>query len=213
MSKTHVSNPLVELYESLFRKPMPLTSAGLLIGTLSILLFAYDKPWTASDGLRNWGDWIFQLSGAVRRDQLLPPTLFSGSVLDFGLVVGAFSAALLARDFAVRVAPVGELLKGLIGGALMGVGAMLALGCNIGGFFSAVSAFSLSGFAMMAGLLVGANLGLRYLAWEVERLPALSSGAARVFFAPAAPERSCSHCATRLQPDWSHCPKCGAPAG
>jgi hypothetical protein len=29
----------------------------------------------------------------------------------------------------------------------------------------------------------------------------------------AAPERSCSHCGTHLQSDWSHCPKCGAPAG
>ena len=30
---------------------------------------------------------------------------------------------------------------------------------------------------------------------------------------PSATERSCSHCGTRLQPGWSNCPKCGAPAG
>ena len=48
---------------------------------------------------------------------------------------------------------------------MLGIGAMLALGCNIGGFFSAVSALSLSGLAMMIGLFVGAILGLRYLVW------------------------------------------------
>ncbi len=25
--------------------------------------------------------------------------------------------------------------------------------------------------------------------------------------------RVCSHCGARLQPDWAHCPQCGAPAG
>jgi len=52
-------------------------------------------------------------------------------------------------------------------------GATLAFGCNIGGFFSAVSALSLAGFAMMVGLGVGAFLGLRYLLWETAHRPAL----------------------------------------
>ena len=30
--------------------------------------------------------------------------------------------------------------------------------------------------------------------------------------AAAEPARSCGACQTPLQPDWSHCPKCGAPA-
>ena len=63
---------------------------------------------------------------------------------------------------------------------------MLAFGCNVGGFFSAMSALSLSGFGMMLGLGLGAFLGLRYLLWELERRPAWSSGAARVYGAPAA---------------------------
>jgi len=84
------------------------------------------------------------------------------------------------------VPPRGELLKGAGGGLLMGGGAMLAFGCNIGGFFSAVSALSLSGFGMMLGLGLGAFLGLRYLLWEMARHPAWSSGTARVWGAPAA---------------------------
>jgi uncharacterized protein len=84
------------------------------------------------------------------------------------------------------VPPRGELIKGTGGGLLMGVGAMLAFGCNVGGFFSAMSALSLSGFGMMLGLGLGAFLGLRYLLWELERHPGWSTGAARVYGAPAA---------------------------
>src|SRR5256886_12447382 len=64
--------------------------------------------------------------------------------------------------------------KGAFGGLLMGVGAVLAFGCNIGGFFSATSALSLSGLGMMLGLGVGAFLGLRYLLWETQHRPAWS---------------------------------------
>jgi len=31
--------------------------------------------------------------------------------------------------------------------------------------------------------------------------------------AGAAAARSCAHCGAGLQPDWTHCPQCGAPIG
>ena len=58
----------------------------------------------------------------------------------------------------------------------MGIGAALAFGCNIGGFFSAISALSMSGLAMMIGLLIGAYIGLRLLILEVKYLNLPSSG-------------------------------------
>jgi uncharacterized membrane protein YedE/YeeE len=51
---------------------------------------------------------------------------------------------------------------------------MLSFGCNIGGFFSALPALSLSGIGMMAGLVLGAFMGTRYLIRENKRL--ISSG-------------------------------------
>jgi hypothetical protein len=82
----------------------------------------------------------------------------------------------MSKEFAFRMAPPFELLKGCVGGILMGTGAALAGGCNVGGFYTAVSALSFSGIAMMIGLLMGAYLGLRYLYWELEHLPVGSSG-------------------------------------
>ncbi|MBI2821596.1 MAG: YeeE/YedE family protein [Acidobacteria bacterium] len=179
-----------EPFDAVFRRPLSVWSAALLLATLNILLFAYEKPWTASDGFRNWGDWFFQTAGLQPQSQILPPWLYSGSVLNLGLLAGALASALLSRQFALQIAPPGELGKGLTGGLLMGVGAMLAMGCNVGGFYSALSALSLSGITMMAGLTLGAYLGLRYLLWEAEHLSWLQAGPARSFAAPPAIGRS-----------------------
>jgi len=167
---------LREQYEAIFGPSWPVMGAALMVGTLNVFLFAFDRPWTASDGARNWGEWLFQLLGIINRPDLIPPWLYSGSILNLGVLAGALASALLSRSFAVRVAPAGELLKGGAGGLLMGIGAVLSFGCNVGGFFSALSALSMSGLAMMAGLAIGAYLGLKYLFWELERWPRLSAG-------------------------------------
>jgi uncharacterized protein len=157
---------LNDQYDKLFGRPWPVIPSALVIAALSVFLFAFDRPWTASEGLRNWGDGFFQALGFNIQADLLPPHLYSGSVLNLGLLFGGMTTALLSREFAVRPAPLKELMKGALGGVLMGSGAVLAFGCNIGGFFSALSALSASGAGMMAGLLIGAFIGTRYLIRE-----------------------------------------------
>ena len=170
-------------YDALFRRPWPVWGAAVLVATANVFLFAFDRPFTASDGVRNWGDWVLTGLGVLSRADLVAPWLYSGSLLNLGVVGGALAAALLSREFAIRVPVVGELVKGAVGGAMLGVGAMLAFGCNIGGFFSATSALSLSGLGMMVGLFVGAIVGLRYLVWELSQRPQWSSGRSAVFLA------------------------------
>src|SRR6059036_3683153 len=174
-------------YRLVFGQPWPVWAAALLVAMVNVFLFTFYRPWTASDGMRNWGDWVLTGLGIVRRADLLAPWLYSGSLLNAGVLLGGLVAALLAREFAVRVPPRGELLKGGCGGLLMGVGAVLAFGCNIGGFFSATSALSLSGIGMMLGLGMGAFLGLRYLVWEVAHRPDWSRGGGRIYLHTRAP--------------------------
>jgi uncharacterized protein len=171
-------------YAALFGKPWGVGTAAILVAVINVFLFAFDRPWTASDGVRNWGDWVFTALGVVERPDLAAPWLYSGSLIDLGVILGGLAGALLAREFAIRVPPPGELVKGGIGGTLMGTGAMLAFGCNIGGFFSATSALSLSGLCMMVGLFAGAFVALRYLVWETEHRPGWSSGPSRVYAGP-----------------------------
>jgi hypothetical protein len=167
----------------MFRRPWPIWGAAVLVATVNVFLFAFDRPWTASDGMRNWGDWVLTGLGVLHRPDLLPPWFYSGSLLNLGVLLGGLAAALLSREFAIRVPPAGELVKGAVGGLLMGAGAVLAFGCNIGGFFSATSAMSLAGLGMMLGLGAGAFLAIRYLIWEIAHRPSWSSGRARVFAA------------------------------
>ena len=164
-----VGGALAAGYGAVFGRQWPAWVGGLLFGGLSIALFAWEKPWSVADGVRNWGDWLLN-AVAITDTLIIDPHLYSTSVLNIGIIGGAFAAALLARQFHVRGAPPWELFKGVIGGCLMGIGASLSFGCNIGGFFSATSALSLSGPMMMLGLLAGAIVGLRLLVWEVSYL-------------------------------------------
>jgi hypothetical protein len=173
-------------YDALFRQPWPVWGAAILMAMVNVFLFAFDRPWTASDGMRNWGDWALRGAGLLHRPDLIAPWLYSGSLLNLGVLIGGLIAALLSREFALRVPPRGELAKGAVGGLLMGLGAVLAFGCNIGGFFSATSALSLSGLGMMLGLGLGAFLAIRYLVWELAHRPGWSSGRSHVWGAARA---------------------------
>lgn len=159
---------LREDYQTLFGRQWPVWVGGLLIGVVNVFLFIFYQPWTTLDGALNWGDWSLYRLG-VFASEADSPLLRSGSVINLGLLFGAMMAALLAGQFGVRVGPRSELVKGAVGGVLLGTGAVIARGCNVGGFFSATSAFGLNGLAMAVGLAAGAFVGARYLVWEAER--------------------------------------------
>lgn len=159
---------LREDYNQLFGEAWEPWVGGLLIGIINVFLFMFYQPWTSLAGILNWGNF---LQGNVELLNLGPdhPILSSGSVINIGLLFGAFLSALLAGQFAIRMAPRWELVKGAIGGILIGLGAVLVRGCNIGGFFSGTSALALHGLTMGVGLAIGAFLGVQYLMWELDR--------------------------------------------
>src|SRR2546427_376202 len=105
-------------WNALVGRAWPVWGAAILVATVNVFLFAFDRPWTASDGLRNWGDWVLTGVGVLRRPDLLPPWLYSGSLLNLGVLLGGAAGALCAREFAVRVPAPGELIKGAAGGAV-----------------------------------------------------------------------------------------------
>lgn len=157
---------LKRAYGAVFYNNWPVWLGGILIGIMSVITFAWARPWGVAGGLRNWGDWFFHQIG-VYSQAPVSPLLSTNSILVIGLLWGAFGSSLLSKQFAIRKAPGRELVKGVAGGCCMGVGSAMAGGCNVGGFYIATSALSLGGVAMMAGLIGGAYLGLKYLYWEM----------------------------------------------
>src|SRR3712207_9192264 len=79
--------------------------------------------------------------------------------MDFGIILGALLASALAGRFAPtwRV-PLRSAVAAVIGGLLLGYGARLAYGCNIGAYFSGIASASLHGWLWLAAAFRG-NLG------------------------------------------------------
>ena len=141
----------------------------LIIAFLSTLIVAWSRSWGATGAVQNWGEWILYgigLWGQKPTNALVS----SASVIGIGFIGGAFVSACLGGDFAFRIPPKLELVKGVFAGLFMGIGAVFAGGCNVGGFYNALGNLSAHGFTMMAGLVVGAILGLKYLYWEMENI-------------------------------------------
>src|SRR5260370_37951413 len=90
-------------WDALVSRAWPVWGAALLVATVNVFLFAFDRPWTASYGLRYWGEWLLTAAGLVRRPDLLPPWLYSGSLLYLGVLLVAAAGELCARAVAIRV--------------------------------------------------------------------------------------------------------------
>jgi len=158
---------LKDLFNAVFRNNYSPITGGILLALLVILLEMWYRPWGIVGGLRNWGEWV--LYGIGFLDEAPPhPLWFSSSVLDIGLILGAFISATLAQEFGIRIPPRLEIIKAIVAGILMGIGSALAQGCNIGGFYMAIANLSASGIAMFLGLMVGVFIGVKYLLWEIE---------------------------------------------
>jgi uncharacterized membrane protein YedE/YeeE len=158
-------------YTAIFQQTWPSWLGGVLLAIIALMMFLWENPWGIAGGYRNWGDWFYYLVGIKGSQPELSPWLHPLSVSNIGLLIGALASALLGGQFQIRRAPAREYIKGLVGGILMGSGAALASGCNVGGFYTAISMYSMGGFAMMFGLGVGAYLGLRLLILEMNHLP------------------------------------------
>ncbi|WP_419910027.1 YeeE/YedE family protein [Hoeflea sp.] len=156
---------------SLVRGPWPkswgcVALAAVGIGTLLVL----SRPWGITSAFTLWGGKIAQTGGMdleawpywAGRMAWLNQPLFadSTSIMNFGIIIGAFVAATLAGRFApswrleVRGATVA-----LLGGLLMGYGARLAYGCNIGAYLGGVISGSLHGWGWLLFGFLGSWAG------------------------------------------------------
>ncbi|MDQ7016343.1 MAG: YeeE/YedE family protein [Gammaproteobacteria bacterium] len=155
--------------------PWPLLIGALLLALLNfaVLLIA-GHPWSITWGFSLWGakaamllgwqPWSsgFWLGGfqqaALERSLLLDET----SLMNLGILLGAFLAAVMALRFKPSFVIEGRsLLAALIGGLLMGYGARIGFGCNIGAFFSGIASTSLHGWLWIVFALPGCWLGIQ----------------------------------------------------
>ncbi len=163
-----------ENYKAFFQTTWSPMTGGIVIAFLCVFMVAWHRPFGIVGGIRNWADWLFYSIGLFHAWKQPPPhpLYFSSSVIDIGFLAGAWISAVIGKEFAFRVPPVLELIKGFFSGILMGLGAAFAFGCNVGGFYSATQNLAANGLVMFIGLICGVAIGLKYLFWEMEHIPA-----------------------------------------
>jgi uncharacterized membrane protein YedE/YeeE len=86
------------------------------------------------------------------------------------VIAGSALVALARRRFRWEgFAGTPDLGHHLVGGALMGIGGVTALGCSIGQGVTGVSTLSLTSFVAAAAMVGGAVAGVKYQMWRLER--------------------------------------------
>lgn len=165
---------LREDYQRVFIDEWSPYLGAILLVIVAAVLMASGLFWGVFGGLKLWGDWFNNAIGLGQvlglKSELENPLIHRISLMNITLVLGAFAAALLAGQFRINRPPKLEYVTGAFGGALMGIGAALAGGCTTGGFFTPLTFASPAGWAMWAGLLAGAFVGLKALLWVMEHI-------------------------------------------
>lgn len=161
-------------WRRLVQGPWPLVwgAVALAIGNFATLYLA-GRPWGITSALALWGSKLLLHAGVDvaawpywQGDRLasLQQNIFhdATTVMDFGIMAGALLAASLAGKFRPewRIQPL-SLLGAILGGLLLGYGARLAYGCNIGAYFSGIASGSLHGWFWLGAAFIGSIVGTR----------------------------------------------------
>jgi hypothetical protein len=150
--------------------------AGTLIGTLVVMgwavtgylardEFAMSVPRPASLAFAGPLAQLTQLvASGEMTGSLFPVALVAGALL------GAVGSALARGQFRWIYPAQHEIARVIFGGGLMGVGAVLAGGCNIGQGLTGMSTLSVSALLAMGAMVFGIRIGVAWLL-RVEHAP------------------------------------------
>ena len=149
------------------RRNRGLLAAGATVGTLVVAGW-WITGHLAQDAFSAARPASLTFSGPVARaSEYLMAGRGSGSGFDVslaaGVLGGAWLSSLLSRRYRWVPPDPGHVLHALSGGTLMGVGAILAGGCNIGQGLSGMSTLSVGSLLAVIGIVLGMGLGIAWL--------------------------------------------------
>ncbi|WP_350335368.1 YeeE/YedE family protein [Coralliovum pocilloporae] len=157
--------------ESFLKGPWSMLAGALaLVIVVVATLLVLGRPWGITSAFALWGAKVFSVAGIevetwpywqnqvgrLNRSLLTDST----SVMNFGIILGALIAASLSGRFApVAKIPPKEIATAIFGGLLMGYGARLAYGCNIGAYLGGLVSGSLHGWGWLVFGFIGSTVG------------------------------------------------------
>ncbi|MFD1862925.1 YeeE/YedE family protein [Planococcus chinensis] len=164
--------PTEKGWKRIFRGSWPLFAAAIVLAVLNALtLMTRGTPWGITSAFALWGSKIASAFGVDvaswgywqgANAASLQASIFADSttVLNLGVIIGAFIASAAGGLFKFTKVTAGNFAASVVGGLLMGYGARLAFGCNIGAYFGGIASFSLHGYIWGILALAGTFVAL-----------------------------------------------------
>lgn len=166
-------------FRSITLKKIPLLAGALMLAGFNFLtLLIAGRPWGITSAFGLWGGKFLHSVGVPIEtwsgyadpgmQQVLQDSVLADitSVMDFGIILGALFASIYVGKFKPtwRISEK-HLAAAMIGGLMLGYGARLAYGCNIGAFFSGIASGSLHGWVWIIFAMLGNYLGVALRPW------------------------------------------------
>ena len=159
--------------------PWPLFLGAILLAILNFLMLNIaGHPWSVTFAFGLWGAKIASFVGIDVASWTfwnfnypkiaLKNSIFADhtSISNIGIVLGAVIASSFAGSFSQKTTINYKiLLAAILGGFLMGFGARLAFGCNIGALFSGIASGSLHGWTWFLFAFIGTYFGVKARRW------------------------------------------------
>ncbi|RXI75866.1 YeeE/YedE family protein [Clostridium tetani] len=170
----------MESIKRYLKRPCPYWVAGILLGLMNVILLGTIRiSWQITSGFLLWGIGILQWFGLEPlnweyfkyfKSYYQPVILYENvfinqyTILNLGVLIGSLIATLLVSQFKwKRIKSKKQFIMALIGGVMMGYGTRLAVGCNIGAFFSGIPSFSLHAWIFGVFAMLGTWVGVKIL--------------------------------------------------
>ena len=148
------------LVDAIFKRGWHWRPTGIFVGLVGVLAFPMSAatgrnyPLGITAGWVNIWQWLFKWTNVVEGQPKLV-TLNWGGALIIGIVLGSLVAALIAHEFAIRAPEPKVMLLTFLGGMMMGFGASVSGGCNVGHILSGVPQLSLGSILGGASIILG----------------------------------------------------------
>lgn len=132
--------------------------------------------WYITTQEAQWGGWVLNKLGVENMNNIffglengLPnPLLNAPGFMSIGIILGAAMLALSRREFKWKMPSLETAIFAIVGGTLMGLGARIGMGCNIGAFFATVTNGDLTGWVFLLGMVISGYFGVRVFNWWIE---------------------------------------------
>ena len=164
--KKGASGESLSLKDKIFREGWPWYATGIIIGLVNIIAWPLSYAAGRNYPLGITAGWLGNLNFLATGNIVYLNWL---TWMVIGVVLGGFFGAIVAGEFKLRAPKEGKtLLLQFVGGFLMGFGAVVAMGCNIGNLLSGIPQWSVGSIVAAGGIVLGCWI-MAYLMFVRER--------------------------------------------